>query len=467
MKVGFIDPGTKKLSLMPHVGLGYVAAVLEQDGHDVSILDTGVATKPEADRFFGTAFDALGVTATSFTYREATEVIRAYKTAHPRVPVVLGGPHVTIAAEEVFQCGDIDFAVRGEGEQTMKELAGLLGQGLPSGHEAYGDILGLMYRDHDTIQVNRPRPRNRALDELPFPDYPTLPMERYEVYPLLTSRGCPYRCTFCAAHVLCGGLWRGRSPENLVDEVQHQRSIWGDRRVVVCDDNFNLRVDRAKKFCTLLLDNNIHMDWVCWSFRADRADPDLLEVMRESGCNSIAVGVESANPTVLKNIRKNETIDKIEAGIKNIKESGILCQTLNMIGNQGDNLDTVRETIAFSRRLMVDAAFYMAIPYPKTELWDYVVKSGRFLKPDYTQFHHFGNEPIFETDDFTREQRIKAYRIAHRFELAMKLRLTIHRKLTRLRRRGLRGVGLRQVKSTILDLSHLALDYLVSRRRKV
>jgi radical SAM superfamily enzyme YgiQ (UPF0313 family) len=194
----------------------------------------------------------------------------------------------------------------------------------------------------------------------------------------------------------------------------------------------------------------------------------MLKAMRRSGCRSVSVGVESANPRVLRNIRKNETLAEIEEGIRNIKNAGILCQTLNMIGNPGDNLDTVKETIAFNRRLKVDSAtFYLAIPYPKTGLWDFVEKNGRFLQSDYTRFHHFSTEPIFETQDFTREQRSQAYRMARRFELWTKLATSFRRKLTRAFRGDLKGIGWVDIGRSIASLAKLAFNLVLCRQEEV
>ena len=467
--VGFIDPGSKKLSdSMPHIGLAYIAASLEQKGHSVSILDTGISERNEVETFVRTPFDIIGVTATSFTFRDAVEVIKVVKDTNPQVPIVLGGPHASVAREELFGCEEIDFAVYGEGEEAMPELVRCLEGGSDFSQGSYEAIAGLMYRKNGKIVVNALRPWNRALDSLPFPSYGSLPMERYELYPLITSRGCPYECTYCAASTVWGRRWRARSPENLLEEIQYLLSNWGRKEIAVCDDNFNVQVNRAMRFCELLIDSGMNVEWSCWSFRADCADPDLLKAMKESGCKSVSVGIESANPQVLKNIKKRETVEEIEEGIRNIKEAGLQCIGLNMIGNQGDNSNTIGETIAFNRKLKIDdAKFFLAIPYPKTELWDYVEKNGRFLKTDYTQFHHFSDEPIFETDDFTAEERAEAYRTARKFTLKNRLRADIWNKSKRILRGDLKGIGLTKIKRSLRRIARTAFDVVLRREQEV
>ena len=147
--------------------------------------------------------------------------------------------------------------------------------------------------------------------------------------------------------------------------------------------------------------------------RADKTDPEMLALMQESGCQGVCVGIESANQAVLQNVGKGETIGKIREGIQRIHAAGLSITGMFMIGNPGDTLQTIRESIEFAKKEPIDTVrFYLAIPYPRTRLWEFVESHGRFINRDYTNYHDYSHIPIFETDDFTYDERIMAYREA-------------------------------------------------------
>jgi radical SAM superfamily enzyme YgiQ (UPF0313 family) len=450
MYVGLIDPASSKYveDAVPPVGLACLSARLKQDGHAVEILDVALSPEREITAFLGKDFDLIGLSATSATFSDALGLVTRIKNRTPSTSIVVGGPHTSIAGAEVLRSNGIDFIVRGEGEETLSELA----QRLASGDRAYGTILGLGYRDRGgDIRLNDARPGNERLDEWPYPSYDSLDMSRYTCHVIASSRGCPYGCTFCAVQHIWGRKIRLRSPESLVGEVRHLLATYGKKDIMLCDDVFNVDIRRACRFCQLLIESGLDVRWHCWSFRADRADPELLDLMKRSGCETVSVGVESANPQVLKNINKHETIEQIERGIRNIMRSGVKCLTLNMIGNAGDTLETVRETMRFNNRLRVDGAkFFMALPYPKTELWDYVVAHGRFLHDDYTRFHHFSGEPVFETDDFPSHDRRKAYRLTRRFSSQVEIRAHLRRAVRRVVKGDFLRMSPRRVANSVL-----------------
>jgi anaerobic magnesium-protoporphyrin IX monomethyl ester cyclase len=455
MHVGLIDPASSKYveDVVPPVGLACLSARLKQDGHTGEILDVALSSEGEIAAFLGKDFDLIGLSATSATFSDALGFVSHIKNRTPSTPIVVGGPHTSIAGADILRPNGIDFIVCGEGEETLSELA----QHLASGNRAYGTILGLGYRDRGgNVRLNEARPGNERLDEWPYPSYDSLDMSRYTCHVIASSRGCPYGCTFCAVQHIWGRKIRLRSPESLVGEVRHLFTTYGKKDVMLCDDVFNVDIGRACRFCQLLIDSGLDARWHCWSFRADRADPELLDLMKRSGCETVSVGVESANPQVLKNIKKHETIEQIEQGIRNILRSGVKCLTLNMIGNAGDTLESVRETMRFNRRLRVDGAkFFMALPYPKTELWDYVAAHGRFLHGDYTCFHHFSGEPVFETDEFPSRDRREAYRLARRFSSEVEVRAHFRRAVRRVVKGDFLHMSPKRVGSSMLRAARL------------
>lgn len=411
MKIGLIDTGDKSFSRLPHIGIACLAAYLRHHGYQVEILDLYFAGPEEQDHFFRSDLDLIGITSTSFSFKTCIETARRIKELNPGQTIVGGGPHVSVARREVLDVPELDYGIYGEGEMALLALAALLQEEKQPGPQRLKEIPNLIYRRGDEICITEPAPRIRDLDLLPFPSYEGFPLQNYSCYPLSTSRGCPYDCIYCASSAVIGRSWSARSPQSLLAEVLAAQKLYGFDNFYIIDDSFNLDQERVKKFCQLLVKNKVEISWGTCGFRADRSDPEMLALMKESGCNGVCVGIESANPEVLRRIGKGETIEQIRQGIERIHASGLHITGMFMIGNPGDTYKTVLNSLEFARSLPLDVVrFYLAIPYPETRLWDYVAQHGRFLQADYKNFHDFSDEPVFETDDFTAQERREAYR---------------------------------------------------------
>jgi len=411
MRVGLIDPGSKELTAsFPHVGLGYIASVLRSNGVSVKILDVAVSNRREVDDFLNQSFNLVGITTTSATYDKALKIADEVKVRNPTTKVVLGGPHIGIAMEKSLDRSSvIDYAVYGEGEYTLLELVRLLETGNHS-TEKLQRICGLIFRD-ESIVLTEPRPWIRNLDSLPFPAWDLFPIERYDQHVLLTSRGCPFNCSFCAVPILWGRHWRARSVSNVVDEVRWVISTFGKKPFYIADDNFTMDTDRIESFCDEI--RSLNIQWFCQGVRAERVTKAMLKKMKDAGCIGIALGVESADPMVLKNIDKGETVEDIEKAVTMIRDTDINIHGLFMIGNIGDTYNTIKKSIDFAiNQSFTTFDFYLALPYPQTKLWNYVEESGRWINKDYTKFNHFSNMPVFETPEFPAEERMKAYQLA-------------------------------------------------------
>lgn len=281
---------------------------------------------------------------------------------------------------------------------------------------------------------------------MPFPAFNPGDIERYPTYPLITSRGCPFQCIYCAAGLIWGRKWRARTPGNIIEEIKHARQHygWKGKRFGVMDDSFNISVPRALEFCEQLLQEKLDIEWACQGIRADNVTPELARKMQMAGCQSVGVGVESADVTVLKNINKGETLEQIGAGIKKLADAGIAVSASFMIGNPGDSLESCKKSMEFIQDSpLLGCNFYLALPYPKTGLWDFVRENGRFLQPDYTKFQHTTEEPVFETPDFPAEERRQAYKLARRFVLKRSIMKIPRQGILYLRNMGLRKIGLK------------------------
>lgn len=413
MRIGLIDTMDKSVQRMPNSAIASLAAYLVVNGLKVEVLDLYFADGAAQQRFFRQNWGLIGITATSFSFPVCREAAQRVKQLSPsRPPVVVGGPHASVAREEVLKERDIDFAVYGEGEIPLLSLAKSLAAEEVS-KESLRQINGLIFRDGDQVLVNPPQERIGELDALPLAPYDLFPMDRYDTYSLNTARGCPFSCVYCASEAILGRTWVAKTPGRMVEEIEYLLTGWGKKPVYIIDDTFNLDEDRVQEFCRLLLSRGVEIEWNTCGMRADRTNPEMLRLMRLSGCVGVSVGVESANPKVLKNIGKGENIEAIWAGIRRLKEAGISVCAMFMIGNPGDTRETVLESIAFAKSLAVDyVRFYQAVPFPHTRLWQFVKEHGRFLRLDYENFHDFSEEPLFETPEFTFQERVECYKTA-------------------------------------------------------
>jgi radical SAM superfamily enzyme YgiQ (UPF0313 family) len=468
MKIALIDPRTGSLPVesFPHLGLGYLAATAKQDGHKVKIFDLRMGNAEQKEGFLQEDFDVVGITATSFTFSEATSIAHSVKEKNSKTKLILGGPHVSIATEEIFLNSPFDFGVIGEGELTFLELLNAFERKKP---ESFESIPGLIYVENGRTIRTSLRHWIEDLDQLPLPDFTSLNMESYSHYPILTSRGCPFQCVYCNCGIIWGKKWRYRSAEKIVSEIRFAQTDykWEDRSFVIVDDIFNLKPERVEMFCDLLIQKKLNIDYYVWGFRADRIPLRILEKMKESGTISVSIGIESANPGVLKQIRKGESIEQITQTIRNLKKVGIYPMCLFMIGNPGDTLETVKETIRYVKKNhLYLVTFNMALPYPKTELWNYVENKGTFLHKDYTKFHHYSKEPFFETTDFTAKERKDAFRLSSRLERIQRLKFEVWRKIRFFRRREFRSLSWKQLKAALQRMIKYFLDLVFKREPK-
>lgn len=473
MKVALIDPGSKKLLFnenFPHIGLAYIASALENNGHDVLCLDVGQASPKETERFLQNRYDIVGLSVTSFSLLQAWDIAEKIKRFNKDTVIVLGGPHASIGMEQNLDSKDVDYAIYGEGESAIIELTEMLQQETKPRPENLHTIKGLVFRDGDKVVCNQPRERIDNLDELSYPAFHLFKMHEYSAYPLFTSRGCPFGCSFCSIKAIWGTQWKHRSAKSIVEEIIYARKKfdWNNKPYNIIDDSFNVVPDRVMDFCDLLIINKLNIQWFSSGFRADRVSLELAIKMKESGCLGVSIGIESASDKILKNMKKKTEIAKITKGYRNLTSAGIPVQAQFMIGNPGDTLETVMESIEYAKKQgFANAAFYLALPYPKTELWDYVKNNGTFLQKDYTKFHHFSNQPVFETPEFSAKDRIMAYELGRKVALRCKIKQEIKTKLARIKRFDFQDLTAKRITKAIARLCKYFIDLVFNMKEKV
>jgi len=387
-----------------HMGLGYLAGALLAHGYEVDIWDAAVEEDREsfADLLTREPYDVVGISAPTPLITNAWEAARIAKQ-HGAI-TILGGPHLTLMPHESMLHNAVDLVVRGEAEQTIIEIMAALEQndGLSEGsdsptrfsEEHMASILGLSWRDEaGKIRHNPDRPLADDLDAIPFPAHHLFKIDRYtnlnpltdgldpnaRAYTIVTSRGCPYKCTYCSKPIT-GDTWRARSVENVIAEWRWLVEDLGATEIGVTDDIWNLDLKRAKALCQALIDNRLnHVPWVTiHGMKVNSTDPELFQLMKAAGCKRVGFGIESGDDEILRKvIKKGQTVEMVRNAIKWAKAAGLQTMGFFIYGMPGETEETMEKTTRLALELDPDLAhFLMATPYPGTEMWDILQREG-------------------------------------------------------------------------------------------
>ena len=384
--------------LFPPIGLAYLAAVLEQNDFEVRVMDCPVCEidheKLKADL---ASFEPtlIGVGSMTPTIESALKSARVAKEACPDAKVVIGGPHATFMDRETLaEEPATDIVVRGEGEETLLEIV----QQLPS-LPKLEDVKGITFRKNGQIIRTPDRPFIQNLDALPRPAYKYIPIEKYRIMgkrllPIMTSRGCPFQCSFCAASQLFGAGFRGRSPKNVLDELEWLRDEYGAEGIAFQDDTLTFNRKRIMDICDGIIDRKIHLPWGCGT-RADVVTEEILDKMQKAHCNEVCFGVESGCQEMRDALKKRVSTEQIENAIKWAKAAGIFVTVSVILGYPGETRKTLQQTLDFVRKIEPDDVWLChATPYPGTELRALVESNGWKMSEDWTLYNTM--HPIFE-----------------------------------------------------------------------
>lgn len=360
--------------------------------------------------------DVLLLTASVATFKEAHEVIRM---ARPYAKtIILGGPHATLFQQRVLELvPELDIVVYGEADATIAELIRRLENG-----EDLSGINGVIYRSYGQIIKNPMSMPITDLDKIPFPDRDMLDIRTYNgAFCMLTSRGCPYSCTFCSRPVT-GKLFRGRSAKNVVDEMEFllkkypEAAARVNRTFTIVDENFGVDRQRMIDVAEEIIRRNLGIKFILPNgLHVASADLEVFRKLKQAGCQLIYFGMESGNDETLKRIRKASSRQMIKRAIDLCHETGIKAGGHFIIGLEDETPETAMQTIRFIKESGVDYAnLNHAVPEPGTPLWEYVRSHGKFLLDftdvlDYSRFYMDNVRPQFETPEFTAEQRISVY----------------------------------------------------------
>jgi anaerobic magnesium-protoporphyrin IX monomethyl ester cyclase len=374
----------------PIIGLAYLAAVLEKNGHQIRVIDcppqhlTCMHIQQELTRFQP---DIVGITSVTATFTSALKVAQTAKQACPKAFVVLGGPHVTIADDAfLLENPEVDAVVKGEGEQTIVELARYV-----SGLMSLNAVAGITFRSNGHLVHTTNRSCIQNLDELPFPAYHYFPLIKYRIFkkigvPILTSRGCTSNCSFCLVPHIAGNNFRARSPASVADEMESVKSSYNVDFVTFNDEIFTYNKQRVLDICAEIKRRKIKLPWDCQT-RVDLVSSDLLHRMKEANCQLINFGVESGSQRILDAMKKGTTVQQNAAAIRMAKEAGLSVTVSLALGYPGETEETIMQTIDFIKKTEPDDLYlFLATPFPSTELRDAVGDLGWKMSQDWNSY---------------------------------------------------------------------------------
>ncbi|MFH1190120.1 MAG: radical SAM protein [Candidatus Omnitrophota bacterium] len=387
-RVLLIKPASRYYyTVSPNLGLGYLAAALRKAGHDVALLDCDKEkmTPDGFERYVrGVSYDLAGFQLYTNALASARKQVDAVRRCMKDAVIVIGGPHVSGDPRQALSYIDAaDIAIIGEGERSIVEIARLT-RGLLNG-ASMKDIPNIGYRDaHGAIAIN-PSSYIEDLDAIPMPawdlidprSYPDAPhgtfARSFPVAPIVTSRGCPYTCTFCASFTVHGRKMRRRSAGSVIDEIVYLNRDYGVREVHIEDDNFTMGKAYAKEVLAGIIDSGVDI-WISLpnGVRIDALDEEMLRLMERAGVYSFGIGIESGSDRILRKLRKDLTTGDIEEKVKLVKaHSRIRMTGFFLMGHPEETVEDIEKSIEFALRLRIDrASFSPIMPLPGSAIYE-------------------------------------------------------------------------------------------------
>jgi radical SAM superfamily enzyme YgiQ (UPF0313 family) len=416
MKILFINPPRfheligknpaiveKHRGFNPPLGILSLAGYLERHtDHEIHVIDAqplGWSYGELKEEIARVSFDVCGITAMTFTLIDVLQTCRVVREVNPDCKIVLGGPHVHLFPDQTIRQAEVDFLIQGEGEIAFADFLDKVD--CPA---LWPSVPGLVYVDAaGGVKNNGIAPSTKDLDTLGFPARHRLDVKMYTsllgrnnvITTMFTSRGCPFRCTFCDrpfSPVLSGFRWR--SAKHVVEEIEECLRL-GVSEAFIYDDTFTVRKDRVHELCDEIIKRKLKF---CWDVRAhvNTVDKDLLKHMAEAGCDRIHYGVECGNDRMMRVIRKNTTVEKVKNAVKLTKEANMEVLTYFIIGQQTETLSDIQDTMDLARVLSPNYAhFTVFCPYPGTEIYMKGLESGVISKDVWREF---AESPASETD---------------------------------------------------------------------
>jgi anaerobic magnesium-protoporphyrin IX monomethyl ester cyclase len=385
---------------MPMLSLGYLAAVLERSAVETVIIDAHferLGLAETVSRASKSSAGIFGITAMTHEIRRVHEVAKAIKEVVRGARVVVGGPHPTaLPVRTMAEFPAFDYIVMAEGESTLVELIRALEHG-----SELDNVKGLVFRRNGEIVVNERRAWIDTLDSLPFPAWHLYPPAK--AYPLLSARGCPFKCAFCMR--VLGTKVRYRSAENVVDEMEYVANRFGARKFTIEDETFTVNFHRTQELADTIIRSGLHKR-VKWNVttRVDLADLDMFRRLKDAGCDLVGFGIESGSDLALQRVSKGVTTDQAEKAVLLARKAGLMTNAYYIFGHPHETRGDVLRTIDFATRLNTNkVVFGIMVPYPGTEIYQMAITGQggyKIISSDWSDFDkHLGNALELENLD--------------------------------------------------------------------
>jgi anaerobic magnesium-protoporphyrin IX monomethyl ester cyclase len=420
----------------PPMGLAYIAGYLENNQRPVEILDFNIlsdAQQQMEQMILANEVLYVGISFMTSQFDSTRNIAKIIKSLDENLPIIVGGPHASSIPEQTLvEIHEVDVVCVGEGEEVSLELARFI-----ENHRKLNDIKGIVFREAGVIINTGCRKLIEDINTLPFPAWHLLDLYKYSVmsgggklnlptFVLLSSRGCPSNCIFCDSHSVFDRKFRARSAENIFAEVEYLHKNYGMVQFDFVDDLITLKKNRIIRFCKLLQESKVDYSWMA-NARVNTVDSDMLKFMAKAGCVRIDLGVESGDPEVRKRAHKNVTNEQIINAHKNAQRFGITTSTFLMVGNLGEDLNSVKMTAELMLDIAMDTNVAIACPYPGTELYQIARKNDWIKVFDWGKYvtsptYQSDYEPVMVTDKMDQNEILDAYYLLHSYFVKKKFK---------------------------------------------
>ena len=402
IKAGIEDDFVDIIGYYPPLGLLYLATILKQANYNVKVLDC-VPMKIDYEQLQKEIEDfepyAVGITTFTTSMVDVLLTANIVKKNNPKTITILGGHHVTLYPTESVKYKNVDYILQGEAEYTLLELLNSIKNNINI--ESLKQIDGIGFLSENKPFINKKRAFLKNVEELPFPDRNFLPLDIYtsivgkkqNVATVMSSRGCPFKCTYCFSP---SKLYRTRSTKNIINEIKELVNL-GYNEIFFFDDLFAMKAQKVIDFAKALQQENIKIDW---SFRAriNTITQELVDEVKKAGIHRIQFGIESGNDEILKRIRKGTTTKRIRKAVKMCKKAKITTIGNFMLGMPGETEKEIMQTLKFSRKIGLNYAQYsILVPFPFTAVYLEGLQTGIFTEDFWKKF---SQNPIENVVDF-------------------------------------------------------------------
>lgn len=387
-------------TLYPPLGLAYVAAVVRREA-EVKVIDSEAMNYSYADvekltREFNP--DIVGMQSYCTTIVRCYRIAEIIKKLNKKIKVVLGGAQITLEPKKTMKDKNIDFGIYGEGEFVFKNLIKELKK--TEKKQKFKKIKGLIWKNKNKIIINPRQNLIENLDELPPPARHLFPMHKYyssanlrgkRTLNLMTSRGCPFNCAYCAGSLIFGKSHRYHGTDRIIEELLELRDKYHADSIQFFDETFTANRKRVIELCNKMIEKKLNIEWSCFT-RVNLVDLELLKKMKQAGCYLIFYGYESGNQRLLNLIRKGITLEQSRNATKWTHEAGIESWGSFMLGLPTETREESEQTINFALEINPTfVQFPITTPFPGTDLYNICKQNGKILTNNLDEYTSWNN----------------------------------------------------------------------------